>query len=149
MKKLTRFCMGLLVPAFMLAGVVAQPTVAQEKAKAEAKEKAKDAKAAPAAKAEKGKATAKVLFENDKVRVFEVSYKPGDENTSVPSSSTRVIRALKGGTNLRTYADGKTEKIEWKTGEVRIWGPSGQFTVKNIGKTEVVLYVVLLKEPKK
>ncbi len=130
--------MGLLVAAFMVAGLAAQPGMAQEKAKA-----------AKAAKAEKGKATLKQLLDNDKVRVFEVTYKPGDENVSSPSSSFRVVRALKGGTLQRTFADGKIDKSEWKTGEVRIPAPSGQYTAKNVGKTDVVLYVVLLKEPKK
>lgn len=52
---------------------------------------------------------------------------------------------LKGGTVLRTYADGKTEKSEWKTGEVQIQEPGPQYTARNVGKTEVVLYVVRLK----
>lgn len=55
---------------------------------------------------------------------------------------SRVVRALKGGTVLRTYADGKTEKSEWKTGEVQIQEPGPQYTARNVGKTEVVLYVV-------
>jgi len=138
MKISARFLMAVVVPAFMFAAVAAQPATAQEKAK-EAK----------AAKAEKGKATQKVLLENDKVRVLEITFKPGGENVSVPTSSFRVVRALKGGTLMRNYADGKTEKIEWKTGEVRMNEPSGQYTAKNVGKTEIVLYVVILKEPKK
>jgi len=52
---------------------------------------------------------------------------------------------LQGGKLLRTYADGKTDTIEWKTGEVQIQGPGPQFTAKNVGSTEIVLYVVLLK----
>ena len=141
MKRLIRLFVSLVVPAFMLAGVATLPAMAQDKAK--------DAKAAPAAKAEKGKVAIKVLTENDKVRVQEVTFKPGDENTSILTTSTRVIRALKGGTLTRTYADGKTEKSEWKTGEVKILGPAGQYTSKNTGKSDVVLYVVALKEPKK
>lgn len=124
--------LGILIPVFMAAGLVASPALAQDKAKAE-----------------KGKPVIKVLAENDKVRAWEVTYKPGDENTAVPSSSTRVVRALKGGTLMRTYTDGKTEKVEWKAGEARINAPSGQYTAKNVGKTDIVLYVVLLKEPKK
>ena len=46
---------------------------------------------------------------------------------------------------MRTYADGKTEKVEWKTGEVRIQGPTGQYTTKNVGKSDIALYVVVLK----
>ena len=142
MKHLIRLFVSLLVPAFVLAGVTASSAMAQDKAK--------EAKAAPAAKAEKGQAALKVLLENDKVRVFEVQYKPDDVNKNVPSSSFRVVRALKGGTLMRTYADGKTQNVEWKTGEVRSVEPDKTaYTTKNIGKTEIQLYVVVLKEPKK
>ena len=141
MKHLLRLFVSFLVPAFMLAGVAASPAFAQDKSK--------DAKAAPAAKAEKGKSTMKVLLDNDKVRVFERTYKPGDVNEEVPSSTFRVIRTLKGGTIERTYADGKKEKMEFKTGTVRFLEPAkgagGKYTVKNVGNTEVVNYVVLLK----
>jgi len=141
MKHLLRLFVSFLVPAFMLAGVAASPAFAQDKSK--------DAKAAPAAKAEKGKSTMKVLLDNDKVRVFERTYKPGDVNEEVPSSTFRVIRTLKGGTIERTYADGKKEKMEFKTGTVRFLEPAkgagGKYMVKNVGNTEVVNYVVLLK----
>jgi hypothetical protein len=124
MKRLTSLLVTLLVPAFVLAGVTASPAMAQEK----------------------GKAIPKVLLDNDKVRVFEIQFKPGDENTSVPSSSFRVVRAVKGGTLMRNYVGGKTEKIEWKTGEVRLNEPSKvAYTAKNIGKTDIELYVVVLK----
>ena len=92
------------------------------------------------------KATIKVLQENEKVRVLETTFAPGAVNTAVPSTSTRVVRALSGGTLERTYADGKKEKVEYKTGEVRINNPSKvTYTAKNIGKTEVKLYVVQVK----
>src|SRR5205085_2089475 len=106
--------MALLIGAFVMT---ASPAIAMEKAKDE-----------KAMKAEKGKATTKVIAEDDKVRVQEVRSKPGDVNTTVASSSHRVVRALKGGTLLRTYADGKTEKIEYKTGEVKIIKASPEFT---------------------
>ena len=131
MKQFARFFMGLLVAAFMLAGVTANPAMAQDKAKA--------------AKAEAGKPTITALAENDKVKVYTVQYKPGDTNSTIANSTTRVVRALKGGTLLRTYADGKTEKAEWKTGDSRIRGPEGAYTTKNVGKSELLLYVVQVK----
>lgn len=133
MKHLIRLFVSLVVPAFILAGVAATPAMAQDKAKA--------------AKAEKGKAVRKVLFENDKVLVYEATFKPGDEAAKV-ARPFRVIRALSGGTMQRTYADGKTEKIEWKTGEARPVGPDPVYTPKNIGKSDVVLYIVELKQAK-
>jgi hypothetical protein len=98
-------------------------------------------------KAEKGaaKSTMKVVAENAKARAFEVTFAPGAENTAVPTSSVRVVRALKGGTLQRTYADGKKENIVYKTGEVRINEASPAFTAKNIGKSEIKLYVVQVK----
>jgi len=99
---------------------------------------------AKAVEGEKGLASRKLLAESDKLQVFEIRQKPGDVIT--PSTTvTRVVRAVKGGTVLRTYADGKTEKSEWKTGEVQIQEPGPQYTAKNVGKTEVALYVVRLK----
>ena len=126
-----------LASAFVLGST---PTTAQDKAK--------DAKAAPAAKAEKGKSIAKVHLDNDKVRVIERTYRPGDTNDEVPSSSYRVNHTLKGGTLERTYADGRKEKIELKAGMVRYLEPSkgsAGYTVKNIGNTDVVSFVVILK----
>jgi len=131
MKGSARFLMGLLVFAFMSAGVASFPAMGQEKEKA--------------AKAEKGKVISTVIVDNDKVRVFENRFRPGDVNTSPPSSMTRVVRALKGGMILWTYADGKTETVEWKTGQVRVLSPGPQYTSTNIGKTEVVLYIVGIK----
>ena len=142
MNKPVRFFSGILVPAFALAVVFAGPAMAQGMAK--------DTKAAPVAKAEKGKSTVKVLLENDKVRVFERTYKPGDTNDEVPSAYYRVNHTLKGGTLERTYADGKKEKTEVKTGMVRWLEPSkgaaGKYTVKNVGKTEIVTFVVVMKK---
>jgi mannose-6-phosphate isomerase-like protein (cupin superfamily) len=123
--------MGFLVAALILAGTAVIPAVAQEKAQE--------------AKTEKGKSVTKVVAENDKVRVWETRYKPGDVNAAPPASSTRVLRVLKGGTLLWTYADGKTEKVQWRTGEVKILTPGPAFTTKNVGKSDIVFYVVMLK----
>ena len=141
MKTSVRYFTGLVVAAFLLTGMIANPAWAQDKGK--------DTKAAPAAKAEKGKSAMKVILENDKVRVFQRTYKPGDVNDEVPSSSNRVVHTVKGGTLERTFADGKKEKYDLKNGEVRYLEaaktPGGKYTVKNVGKTEIVNVVVLLK----
>jgi hypothetical protein len=127
MRRLVTASLG--VAAFVLSGLALNAAIAQDK------------------KADKGapKATIKVIAENDKVRVLDTIYAPGAENTAVPRSSVRVVRALKGGTLERIYADGKKEKIVYKTGEVRINEPGPAYTTKNIGKTEIRLYVVQLK----
>ena len=137
MKRLLRIFLSVAVPAFVLAGVAVNPAIAQDKAK--------DAKAAPAAKAEKGKAVAKVLHEDDKVRVTETTFKPGDEGPSIVRGF-RVIRALKNGTLERTYADGKKEKYERKAGDVIVAGPDKlAYSVKNVGKAEYMSYTVTIK----
>lgn len=123
---------AFLIPALAVALAIAMPAVAQDKSKAPTK----------------GTSTVKVHFENEKVRVFERSYKPGDTNTEVPSSQYRVNRTMKGGTLERTYSDGKKEKIELKEGTVRWLEPTkggATYTVRNIGKTEVANYVIVLK----
>ena len=140
MKEATQLFKGLLISAFMLAGMAVNPAMAQDKAKG--------AKAAPAATGERGKPTVKVLVDNDKVRVVETTYKPGDEGDTA-ARGYRVTRVLKGGTMQRTHADGKVEKFERKTGEVRAAEAEAPYKVKNIGKTDVVNYTVQIKESKK
>jgi beta-alanine degradation protein BauB len=128
MRQFVRILVSVLAATVMTAGVT--PAVAQEKAKAPA--------------AEKGKSTRAVLAENDKMKVLEVRIKPGEVNRPTYNAS-RVVRVLKGGKLLRTYADGKTEPLVWKTGQVAIQEPGPEYTAKNVGKTEIVLYVVVLK----
>jgi hypothetical protein len=142
MKKSIRLFMGVLISTFLLAGAVMSPAMAQDKAK--------DAKAAPAAKVEKGKNTVKVLLDNNKVQVIERTYRPGDVNTGTEQMSAyRVNYTVKGGTLERTYADGKKEKIEVKEGLARMLEPAKtpaeKYTTKNIGNTEIVSVVVILK----
>ena len=126
-----RFVTGVLgVVVFALSGLMVNGAIAQDKGKA--------GKAAPSV-------AIKVITENDKVRVYEATYVPGAENTAVASSSVRVVRALKGGTLERRYADGKKETVEWKAGMVQVVPQSGAYTTKNVGKTTIHLYVVQLK----
>ena len=119
---------ALLISAFVLAGAVAQPAAAQDKKAEKKMEKAA------------GKATLKEIAADDKARAYEVTYKPGDQREIVPGY--RVVRALKGGMLERTHKDGKKEKIEYQTGQVRINKPTTGYTTRNVGKTEVQLYVV-------
>jgi hypothetical protein len=122
MKNWVRFVVGIVVPAFLLAGGMASSAVA----------------AAPAP-------TIKVLLENDKVKVLEITWKPGAENTAVPTTSARVIRVMKGGTLQRIHPDGKKEDAVRKAGEVYMLEAGPAYTVKNTGRTVVQLYEVVLK----
>ena len=137
MSKSARFFVGLLAVAFTVVGVTASPAMAQVKAK-ESK----------AAKVEQEWVPTKVLFDNDKVRVQEVTFRPGDQGPNTPRPF-RIIRVLKGGTIQRTFPDGKTDNVVYKTGEVKVYEADKPFVPKNIGKSDIVFYVVALKEPTK
>ena len=90
--------------------------------------------------------TQKVLIDNDTFRVTETTYPPGS-GTASTQPGHRVTRALKGGTLERTYTDGKKERVTWKTGEVREQPASkGQYSLRNVGKDEIVLYTVAIKK---
>ena len=129
---------ALLVSGFALSGVIAGPAAAQDKAKG-----------ASAAKAEKGKPVTKVIHDDDKLRVTETTSQPGDVSASIVRPP-RVVRWLQGGTIMRIYDDGKTETIERKTGEVAVSGQETRaWAVKNVGKTPIVTYIVVIKQPKK
>jgi hypothetical protein len=131
----------LLIPALLAALCLAAPAVAQDK-KAADKPKAAEEKKADA-KAATGKGTTKTLVENDKVLVQEVRYKPG-EASDMRERNARVTRALSDGTMERVYADGKKETVHWKSGDVKYF-PKETFQNKNVGKTEMVLFVTTLK----
>lgn len=124
----------------MLAFATVTPAMKHEMAQ----DKAKDAKAAA------GNYQLKKLFENDKVVVTENLTKPGGESENRVRNYFRVVRVLSGGTTERTWADGKKEVRNPKTGDDYAEGPDTMaFKTKNVGKTDVVIYVVRLKEPKK
>jgi len=100
-------------------------------------------------KAQKATNSQKVLHDDDRVRVTETTTKPGERGNSIVRGF-RVTRWLQGGTQERTYADGKKEKVERKTGEVFVAGPDKQaYFVTNIGKTTIVGYGVTIKQAKK
>ena len=83
-------------------------------------------------------------FSDDKVRVGEVTWKPGGESPSV-ARPARVVRVLKGGTLERIYPDGKKESVVYKTGETSAIEATQPYAIKNNGKSDVVLFVVFLK----
>ena len=141
MKYLIRLFVSLLVPALMLAFATAAPAMKHEMAQ----DKAKDAKAAPAVKAEKGKPTRKEILENAKVKVYVVTYKPGDSNSAIATTKTRVVRVLRGSKTEWTFADGKKQIHDRKAGDVWVADPGPGYTNKNIGKTAYEVYVVELK----
>jgi|SRR5713226_8153583 len=86
----------------------------------------------------------KEIQQNDKVRVAEVTFKPGDSSPSA-KRPMRVVYAIKGGTLERTYEDGTKETAQWKAGETKILTEERPYAIKNTGKSAVRLLVVYLK----
>ncbi len=123
----------MAVVATLMVAFTTKVVMAQEKAKAE------KAKAAPAQQAKKEwpkpGPNAKVLLENEKVRVLETRYKPGEKN-AMQKRGARVVYVLKGGPTKIYYADGKTEKSERKPGTATYYPGGDTKSTENVGKTE-------------
>jgi len=90
------------------------------------------------------KAVLKDILVNDKVRVVEVTFRPGAESDGM-DLPVRVTRALRGGTLTRTFPGGKKEKVKFKTGEVKFGEAVPSHVVRNLGRGTIVLYSVFLK----
>lgn len=84
----------------------------------------------------------KVLLENDKVRVTQSTFKPGDVSTA--KRVARVNYIIKGGTFERTSPEGKKSRYERKAGTA-VWLDGDSDTVVNVGKTTIVLVSVANK----
>lgn len=86
----------------------------------------------------------KCTFENERVRVCEVTFKPG-ETIPTHSHPDHLIYILSPGKMKLGYPDGKSREIEAKKGEV-MWIPAETHTATNTGGTELKALVVELKK---
>ena len=84
----------------------------------------------------------KVLLENDKVRVTESTFKPGDVSRAERKTRTNYI--VKSGTLERTTKDGKKSVYERKAGTAHYLAADND-VVKNVGKTTFVVVTVVQK----
>lgn len=132
MRKAARFFVVPVTVAGLVAGPCAAPAWADGGSKA--------------ATASRSESPVRILFDDDRIRVQEITFRPGAQGAST-TRPFRVMRVLKGGTMQRTYPDGRVETVEYKTGEVRVVGPDRPFVPKNVGKSDIVFYVVALKDP--
>ena len=133
----------MLMAATLMLAFTTKAVMAQEKAKME---KAKPAPAEEKMKAEKtkmGAPTVKVLLENDRVKVNDVRFKPGDKAAMVERPD-RVLSFIKGGEFKRHYPDGKTEDVKMKAGEVA-FRKKDTSALENVGKTDAHFIGVQLK----
>ena len=84
----------------------------------------------------------KVLLENDKVRVTETTFKPGDVSRANRKARTNYI--VTDGKLERTTKDGKKSTYERKKGTA-IWMEADSDVVRNVGKTNYVVIGVTAK----
>ena len=90
----------------------------------------------------------KCTFDNERVRLCEVTFKPGAK-IPVHSHPDHVAYVIRGGTLAVTGEDGKAQEFALKPGQA-LWLPAQSHSAVNKGKGEVKLVVVELKEsPKK
>ena len=89
----------------------------------------------------------KVIFENDRVRVLDIFYKPGEKavSHSHPASLLYYLNDFKA---KFTFPDGKTADIVGKKG-VAEWHEPFTHAVENTGTTDIHLIAVEFKEPAK
>lgn len=123
MKKFTLIATAIIMSAFY--GPVG---IAQEKPKAE----------------KANVPTTTLLVENDRVKVYEGRFKPGDKSAKMADRPPRVEFALTDGQMRHHYPDGKTEDVAWTAGEVK-WSERATYRQENVGKTEFRIRVVQLK----
>ncbi len=89
----------------------------------------------------------KLLFENERIRVLEITFKPGDKIAS-HSHPDHVIYVLSEGALKITRADGKITEVNAKPGQV-MWTAAETHSAVNPGKTELKAIIVELKAPAK
>jgi quercetin dioxygenase-like cupin family protein len=87
--------------------------------------------------------TGKLLMENDRVRVLEGTFKPGDI-AKLHHHPDHVIYVLKGG-KLKVTSEGKAIEMDLTEGQVGFFKAENH-EVENIGKTIVDFIVVELKK---
>ena len=89
----------------------------------------------------------KLAFENDRVRIAEITFKPGDK-IAMHSHPDHYIYVLSDGKLVLSYPDGTTKDFEGKAGDVA-WIPAESHAAQNVGTTEFKALVVELKEAPK
>jgi quercetin dioxygenase-like cupin family protein len=86
----------------------------------------------------------KLIMENDRVRVLDVKFKPGDK-AAMHSHPDHVVYVLADGTLKLNLPDGTSQQFELKAGQA-LWIGAGPHETTNLGKTEAHLVVVELKK---
>jgi mannose-6-phosphate isomerase-like protein (cupin superfamily) len=74
-----------------------------------------------------------VMYDNEHVRVRKTMLQPHQPTPLQQHSAHRILICLDGGQMTATAADGKVEKLELKSGEVRWMPAAGSFVSENTG----------------
>lgn len=90
---------------------------------------------------------AKVVLDNDRVRVIELNL-PAGSTTGMHSHGDNLVVAISGGMAVQTMADGSTKSMNTKPGEVR-WSDPVTHDTKNTGKAVTRVLVIELKDAKR
>ncbi|MGA2524521.1 MAG: cupin domain-containing protein [Candidatus Bathyarchaeia archaeon] len=85
----------------------------------------------------------KFINENDRVRVLEVIFKPGD-TAKMHHHPEHVVYVLKGG-RLKLTSEGKTQELDLKQGSV-VFLKEQDHEATNNSKSDIDLLVVELKK---
>ncbi len=93
---------------------------------------------------EVGKGLYKELFQNDRVRVLEVTVKPG-ESIAMHSHPAHLGYVLSGGKMKMTDSAGKVTEADPKPGDV-LWFDAVTHKGENLGTTEIKIVIVELKK---
>lgn len=87
----------------------------------------------------------KLIMENEKVRVMEVDFRPGQKIAKHSHPNEHLVTVLKPGTLTIFKEDGTSSVNELKTDQV-LWLPAETHWAENTGKTEVRLLVTEVKK---
>ena len=87
--------------------------------------------------------SATVLMENDRVRVLDVKFKPG-QKTIMHSHPDHVIYVLKDGKLKINLPNGTSNEVNLKAGQV-VWMKAGDHAVENLSKASANNLIIELK----
>lgn len=83
-------------------------------------------------------------FENEKVRVSEIKFNPGDEIGMHTHAYDHFVYILEAGKLELSYPDGAKKEVDGTVGQV-MWMPKESHAAKNVGTTTLRALVVELK----
>jgi quercetin dioxygenase-like cupin family protein len=86
----------------------------------------------------------KLIMENDRVRVLDARFKPG-EKAAMHMHPDHMVYIFNDGKLKLTPSKGKIQEVDLKAGQT-IWMDATSHAAENLGKSDAHLLVVELKE---